>query len=76
MNQLILLMHVYPREASDGAADGSAVTGYNRSVNQGLSELGHAGNVLLLEGVLFAHQAYTELWDGSQILAPHQLEKR
>lgn len=50
-------MHVYPGEASDGTADGSAVTGHYRSVNQGLSKLGHTGHVLLLEEVLFALQA-------------------
>lgn len=41
-------MHVYLGDAFDGTADGSAVTGHYRSVNQGLSKLRHTGHVLLL----------------------------
>lgn len=59
-------MRVYPGEASDGAADGSAITCHYRSVNQRLSKLGHTGHVLLLVGILFANQAYEEVWDSKQ----------
>lgn len=51
-------MHVYPGEALDGAADGGAVTSHNRSINQGLSKLGHAGRFLLLVGFPFDLQAW------------------
>lgn len=64
--QVTLLMNVYPGEASDGTADGSAVTGHYRSVNKGLSKLRHTGHVLLLVGVLFALQACGQVWDSGQ----------
>ncbi len=63
-------MHVYPGEAFDGAADGSAVTGHYRSVNQWLSKLGHTGHIHLLVGVYFGLQAYGERWEGRQISQP------
>lgn len=62
-------MHVYPGEAFDRAADGSAVTSHYRSVNQRLSKLGHTGHVLLLVGVLFAHQTYREVLGGASKLS-------
>lgn len=63
--QVNLVMYVYPGEASDGTADGSAIACYYRSVNQRLSKLGHTGHVLLLVGIFFAHQTY-EVWDSKQ----------
>lgn len=64
--QVNSVMHVYPGEASDGTADGSAITCHYRSVNQRLSKLGHTGHVLLLIGILFAHQTYEEVCDSKQ----------
>lgn len=64
--QVILLLKVYPGESSDGTADGSAVTSHYRSVNKGLSKLGHTGHVLLLVGVLFALQTCGQVWDNRQ----------
>ena len=46
--------------ASDGAGDGSAVTGHYRSVNQGLGKLGRTVHVFLLEWGWFVLQAYME----------------
>lgn len=59
-------MPIYLGEAFDGTTDGSAVTGNYRSVNQGLSELGHTRHVFLLVGVRFVHQSYREGWEDSQ----------
>lgn len=53
-------MCVYPGKAFDSAADGSAVPGHHRSVNQGLSKLRHTGHVHFLVGNLFAHHACGE----------------
>lgn len=46
--------------ASDGAGDGSAVTGHHRSINQGPCKLWHTSHVFLLEGSWFVLQAYIE----------------
>lgn len=70
-------MHVYPGEAFDGTADGSAVTGHYRSVNQGLSELGRTTHVLLLVGVRFVLQTYREVLEGRGKLGdPHKSERK
>lgn len=70
-------MHVYPGEAFDRAADGSAVTSHYRSVNQRLSKLGHTGHVLLLVGVLFAHQTYREVLGGqANLVNLHKSEQK
>lgn len=48
----------YLGEASDGAADGGAVSGHHGPVDQRLRKLGHAAHVHLLVGDWFLQEAY------------------
>lgn len=57
---------VYLGEPFHGAADGGAVTGHHGPINQGLSKLGHAGNLFLLVRASFVLQVYGEGWEDKQ----------